>query len=34
VLARGGQVRVMPFVPGHSSSEVLARVRGEAPEQD
>ena len=34
VLARGGQVRVMPFVPGHSSSEVLARVRGEAPGQD
>ncbi len=27
VLARGGQVRVMPFLPGHSSSALLARIR-------
>ena len=28
VLARGGQVQVMPFLPGHSSSALLARIRG------
>ncbi len=29
VLARGGQVKVLPFVPGYSTSSLLARIRGE-----
>ncbi len=30
VLARGGQIRVIPFVPGYSTSALLARVREES----
>jgi rfaE bifunctional protein nucleotidyltransferase chain/domain len=30
VLARGGQIRVIPLVPGYSTSALLARVREES----
>jgi D-beta-D-heptose 7-phosphate kinase/D-beta-D-heptose 1-phosphate adenosyltransferase len=29
VLARGGRVEVIPFIPGYSTSSLLARIRGE-----
>jgi rfaE bifunctional protein nucleotidyltransferase chain/domain len=31
VLARGGDVKVIPFVPGYSTTALLARLRGEDP---
>ncbi len=31
VLAEGGQVRLIPYVPGHSTSELIERIAGRFP---